>query len=128
MEQTGTHTNNEAEDEDNNRNTGIQVGDNATEAIAKIIIHGKERTVSFQEEKAHGQSLRKLRDWNQDHGDVGEKGTSQFSLWLKRLSSEMRRGMKMLFGQKQQKRKHKNHRKKQRKQQETKRCQTSKQT
>ena len=70
---------------------------------AKITIHGREKTVSFQEKMVHGQSSRRLRDWNQDHGDVGEKETSQFSLWLKRLSSEMRRWMKMLFGQKQQK-------------------------
>ena len=127
MGQTGTHTNNEAEDEDDNRDTGIRVGDNATETIAKITIHGKEMMVSLQEEKVHGRSSRKQNDWNQDHGDVGEKETSQFSLWLKRLSSEMRRGMKMLFGQKQRKKRHKNHRKKQRKQQGTKRCRTSKQ-
>ena len=64
MEQTGAHTNNEAEDEDDNRDTGIRVGDKATKKIAKITIHGKERTVSFREEKVHGRSLRKLRDWN----------------------------------------------------------------
>ena len=59
MEQTGTHTSNEAEDEDVNRDTDIQVGDNVTETIAKITIHGRGRTVTFQEEKGHGQSLRK---------------------------------------------------------------------
>ena len=62
MEQTGTHTNNKAEEEDDNKDTGIRVGENATETIAKITIHGKERTVSFREEKAHGRSIRKLKD------------------------------------------------------------------
>ena len=98
MEQTGTHKNNEAEDKEENKDTSIRVGDNATETTARITIHGRERTVSFGEEKVHGRSLRKSRDWNQDHGDTGEKETSQFRLWLKRLSSEMRRGMKMLYG------------------------------
>ena len=92
MEQTGTHTNNKAEEEDDNRDTDIRVGDNATETTAKITIHGRRRTVSFQQERAYGRSLRKSKDWNQDHGDAGEKETNQFSLWLKRLSSELRRG------------------------------------
>ena len=62
--------------------------------IAKITIRGRKRTVISQGRQEHGKNLRKLKDLNQDYGDVGEKETSQFSLWLKRLSNEMRRGMK----------------------------------
>ena len=127
MEQTGTQGNQEAQNKDNDRDTDNQIGDNVTKTIARITIHGRKRTVTFRGEQGHGKKSRKLKGWNQDHGDAGEKEMRGFSLWLKRLSSKMRRGMKTLFGHKQQKRGHKNHHKRQRKQRKTKKCRISKQ-